>query len=77
MRFTVFGMFGSRYFFYNQNGNFSYFMNQQWVPCGIQGIRDISPQNISIDVGKPILVYFANPQFNFYTEPVSSIEITM
>ncbi len=77
MQFTVVGMSGSRYFFYIQNGQFYYLSNNNWIPCGIQGLRYISPQNISIDVGKPILVYFSNSQYNFYTEPVRSIEVTM
>jgi hypothetical protein len=77
MRFTVFGMFGSQYPFFLQNGQFFYFSNNNWVPCNIQGIRNISPQNISIDVGKPILVIFADQRYNFYTEPVARIEITM
>lgn len=77
MRFTVFGVYGSQYFFFLQNGQFFYFSNNNWIPCSIYGLRDITPHNISIDVGKPILVAFADQKFNFYTEPVSQIEITM
>ncbi len=77
MRFTVIGVYGSQYLFYQQNGQFFYYMGNSWVPCTIQGIRDVSPYGITIDVGKPILVAFPNPQYNFYTEPVSKIDITM
>ncbi len=75
MRFTVYGMFGGKYFFYQQNGQFFHFMNNKWIPCNIQGIRNISGHDISIDVGQPLLIIFPNQ--TLYTEPVGSIEVTI
>ena len=78
MRMDIITFCGATYSFYEQQGQYFFYMNGNWVPCNIISTRARQPgQAVEITTGHPIQVLFADPRFNFVTDPVMNINMIM